>query len=295
MQAGQPVGPNLSPDQLIQLQRELVSGQLQPAPLGTVGPRTRGTPLMTENDNNVRVDLRARGSTTPGQFESGQGIYVPDAGAYYPDQEHYQEQRPPPEPAITRPTSVNRQMGMALTDPNATPNLSRQVQANVALRDIVEPGRIPSMMAANRVGRGLVAVSMASEQEITTGRMAGGATHNSAAAAMRDFHGRTPVNRSGPIPAADLDDATRVRRGSLGVVFLRLREALRQGGGRAMLKEAGGAPLARLAAAFSTWLNAAMPPAGGAPLPEAQVTRLADTLRRRLVEFLHAQTEQGGQ
>jgi len=125
--------------------------------------------------------------------------------------------------------------------------------------------------------------------------MAGGATHNSAAAAMRDFHGRTPVNRSGPIPAADLDDATRVRRGSLGVVFLRLREALRQGGGRAMLKEAGGAPLARLAAAFSTWLNAAMPPAGGAPLPEAQVTRLADTLRRRLVEFLHAQTEQGGQ
>ncbi|HEU4883646.1 MAG TPA: DUF4157 domain-containing protein [Longimicrobium sp.] len=290
--AGRPISVPLSPDELIQIQRELVSQQLQPAPLGTNVRGNRSTDLTTREVQGTRLQLRPRGSTVPGQFQSGQGLFVPDAGQYNPGDEFYNEQDP--SKPVTRPVAINRQMGIAITNPQATTGLPAQVQGNVFLRDVVEPGRIPTVMAANRVGRALVGASLASEQEITTGRMAGAATHDSAAAGMRDFQGSAPVDARGrPISAARLDRATAVRRGSLAVVFLRLRDALQQGG-RGMLKEAGGAPLARLATAFRNWLAAARPPQGQV-LSEPEVQRLAGDLRRRLVEFLHAQTQQGGQ
>ncbi len=290
VQAGRPIGQRLGADELIQVQRELVSGQLVPAPLGTNARGTPSTDLTSAAVQDTRVQLRARGSTTAGQFESGQGIYVPEAGTYYPGQEYYDER------ATGRPMAVNRQMGVAITAaPGTRPALEAQVRANTLLRDVIEPGRIPSMMAANRVSTGLVGASLAAEQEMTTGRMAGATTHNSAAAAMRDFQGRAPVDaRGAAIPAAELDAATTVRRGSIGVIFQRLRQALQEGG-RSAIKQAGGPPLARLAQAFRNWVTAALPPPGAPPRPEPEMQRLAADLRRRLVEFMQAQTQQGGQ
>lgn len=285
VKSGKPVSQKMSADELIQLQRELVSGQLQPAALQTV-KKTRLTELTSQQTQGTRVQLRERGGTTPGQFGGGQGIYVPDAGSYYPGQEYYDE-RPSP-----WPRSVNRQHGIAITTPPGTkPQLEKQVSANVFLRDVVEPGRIPSLMAANRVATGLVASGLASEQEMTTGRMAGGTTHNSAAAAQRDFFGQTPVDKSGkPIPAKELDAATTVRQGSLGVVFLRLRDALNAGGKKGV-KEAGGRPLANLASAFRNWLVSALPPKGAPPKSAEEMQRLADRLKQRLVEFMNSQQQ----
>jgi hypothetical protein len=285
VKGGKPVSQKMSADEMIQLQRELASGQLQPAPLGTV-KKTRLTELTTQQTQGTRVQLRARGSTDPGQFASGQGIYVPDAGRYYPGQEYYDE-RP-----TNAPFSVNRQLGIAITTPPGTrPQLEKQVAANVFLRDVVEPGRIPSLMAANRVATGLVASGLASEQEMTTGKMAGGTTFNSAAAAQRDFFGKSPVDASGkPIPAKDLDDATKVRQGSLGVVFLRLRDALNAGGKKGV-KEAGGRPLANLASAFKNWLASALPPKGAPPKSPEEMAKLANRLKQRLVEFMHSQQQ----
>ncbi len=283
IQAGQPISQRMNPDELIQVQRELVSGALQPAPLGVNQAGNPSTELTSVAVQGVRSQLRDRGSFVEGEFQSGQGIFVPEAGRYHPTQEYYNE-----EPS-GRPIAVNRQMGIAVTAP--TPQLARQVEANTFLRDVVEPGRIPTVMAGNRVSTALVRTGLASEQEMTTGRMAGATTHNSAAAGMRDFYGRAPVSASGtPIPAAELDDATTVRRGSLGVIFLRLRDALNQTG-RGALRQAGGQPLQRLATSFRSWLQAALPPPNTPPRPQAEIDRLAATLRQRLVDFMTAQTQ----
>lgn len=288
VQSGKPIGQRMSPDELIALQRELVGGQLQPAALGTV-KKTRLTELTTAETQGARIQLRERGGTVPGQFGGAQGIYVPDAGAYYPGQEDY-DVRPSP-----FPRAINRQLGIAIAAPptneKQAKQLEKQVAANVMLRDVVEPGRIPSLMASNRVAAGLVTAGLASEQEMTTGRMAGGATHTSAAAAQRDFYGQSPVDKQGkPIPAKEMDAATKVRQGSLAVVFMRLRDAL-SAGGKKGVKEAGGRPLASLASAFRNWLTAALPPKGSPPKTAAEIESLAARLRQRLVEFMHSQQQ----
>jgi len=285
VKGGKPVGQKMSADEMIQLQRELAGGDLQPPPLGTV-KKTRLTQLTTRETQGVRVDLRERGGTTPGQFGGAQGIYVPDGGKYYPTKQYYDE-RPSP-----FPFSINRQLGIALTTPPGTrPQLEKQVAANIYLRDVVEPGRIPSLMAANRVATGLVGAGLASEQEMTTGMMAGGTTHTSAAAAQRDIYKKVPIDKSGaPTSDKELNEATKVRHGSLGVVFLRLRDALNAGGKKGV-KEAGGRPLANLASAFKNWLTSALPPKGAPPKSPEEMAQLGNRLKQRLVEFMHSQQQ----
>ena len=300
VQAGQPISQKMSPDEMIAVQRELASGTLKPAPLGKNKAGTPSSDLTTEATQGVRMQMRERGSVTPGQFESGQGFFVPEGGKYYPKKEFYDET--PLSPSKKDPTKtylpqpINRQMGLGIanqpTDPKLAAELEKKVAANVFLRDVVEPGRIPTVMAANRVATGLVGAGLASEQEMTTGKMAGGTTHNSAAAAQRDFFGKAkPVGASGKaISAKGLDEATKVRQGSLGVVFLRLRDALNAGSKKGV-KEAGGKPMANLATAFKSWLASALPPKGAPPKPPEEMARLADRLKQRLVEFLHSQQQ----
>ena len=288
VRAGRPIGQRLSPDEMIQVQRELVSSQLVPAPL--LGTNQRGNPftnLTTEQVQGTRVQLREAGSTAPRQFQSGQGLFVTRAASYNPGGTEFVTSADP-----TRGGRyVNVQMGNVIASQQAaTPGLQQEARDVRFLRDVVEPGRIPSLMASNRVAQGLVGGGFASETEMTVGRMAGASTGYSAAAAMRDFQGATPTAGGRAIPGRSLDNATTVRRGSLAVVFLRLRDALNQAGGKA-LKKQGGAPMLHLATAFRNWLKAAMPPPGSAPADPAQIERLAGELRSRLVQFMRSQQQ----
>lgn len=288
--AGRPIGQRLSPDEMIQVQRDLVSGRLATPALGTSPRGTRTTDLTTEQVQGTRVQLREAGSTTPGQFQSGQGLFVTRAGQYNPGRTEYVTSTDPTQTA----RFVNVQMGNVIaSQQTATPALQAQARDVAFLRDVVEPGRIPSLMGSNRVAQGLVGAGFASETEMTTGRMAGAATGYSAAAAMRDFQRTTPTASGRAIPQSALDRATTVRRGSLAVVFLRLRDAINQAGGKAVKKQ-GGEPMLNLATAFRNWLKAAMPAPGSAPSDPEQIQRLANELRSRLVEFMRSQQQAGG-
>lgn len=289
VQAGRPVQQRLSANELIQLQREIVAGQVPVPPLGENRRGTRTTDLTSEAIQGTRVQMRDRGSTVPGQIQGGQGLFVTRAGTYAFWEEGYVVGKD----ATRGGRTVNVQMGnITESGTSARPELQAQVRDVVFLRDVVEPGRIPTLMAANRVARGLVDASSASELEMTVGRMAGAFTGNSAAAAMRDFYGRTPV---GPdrtaLPSSALDEATRVRQGSVGRIFIALREALRGSGSRT-LRERGGRPLVNLATAFRAWMRANLPRPGSRPRTEGERERLANNLRQRLIEFLRSQEQQ---
>jgi hypothetical protein len=157
------------------------------------------------------------------------------------------------------------------------------LEAISGLRSEVEVARHLGNLPAARIAEAMVRGGVATEEEITVGKMAGMATGYSAAAGS--FGDPSRAKRPQDIAAA-----TEVRRGSYAVIFERLRQVVNDPNNQ-LLTTPGGASLVALARAFEQWLNTALDQHGRVrPGPEAE--QAARTLQARLILFLRQRTEE---